>query len=83
MSQSLAKSEPVDRRELNVRDGVEQIESASARLVYVYLAAVGEATVDELCDSLALTRLTLFPLLEKLQSNELVTEYQGLYTTAN
>ena len=82
MSQSLAKAE-TDRRELNVRDGVERIESANARLVYVYLAAVGEATVDELCDSLALTRLALFPLLEKLQSTDLVTKRQGVYTTTD
>lgn len=82
MSKSMARTEPGGPRELNVRDGVERIDSASARLVYVYLTAVGGATVDDLCENLELTRLTALSLLKNLKAADLVTQSQAVYTTA-
>jgi|AntRauTorcE11898_2_1112593.scaffolds.fasta_scaffold21943_3 predicted ArsR family transcriptional regulator len=44
------------------------IESPQAKLVYVYLAAEREATVDELADALELRKLGLFSVLATLEA---------------
>ncbi|GAB3664854.1 helix-turn-helix domain-containing protein [Halopiger thermotolerans] len=44
----------------------DEIESAQAKLVYVYLAATGSATVDELRETLALKKVTLLSVLRSL-----------------
>lgn len=44
----------------------EDVESAQAKLVYVYLAATGSATIDELRETLALKKITLLSVLRSL-----------------
>lgn len=45
------------------------IESAQSKLVYVYLAATREATVDELADALGMRKLGLFTVLSTLETH--------------
>lgn len=44
----------------------EDIESTQAKLVYVYLATTGSATIDELRETLALKKITLLSVLRSL-----------------
>lgn len=48
------------------------LESSNAKLVYLYLDAVNEATVDDLQAALQMQQLTLFPTLDTLESEDLV-----------
>lgn len=81
MSQSQAETAPAPPRNLDVSEGVERMNSPRARLVYVYLTAVSEASVDELCTSLDMSRLTTFSLLRALEEAGLVTETHNAYRT--
>jgi DNA-binding IclR family transcriptional regulator len=58
-----------DGREVAVPDGVE---SARAKLVYLYLATAGRATVDELADQLSMQKMALFSVLDTLDAGGLV-----------
>lgn len=81
MSQSQAETAPTPPRDLDVSAGVERMNSPRARLVYVYLSAVREASVDDLCTSLDMSRLTTFALLRDLEAAGLVTESRNTYRT--
>jgi DNA-binding MarR family transcriptional regulator len=50
----------------------ERIESPSAKLVYLHLTSFGEATVTDLQETLELSRLALFSILDSLESKNLV-----------
>lgn len=43
------------------------LDSARAKLVYLYLAAAGGATVDELCAELAVTKGTMLSIIGTLR----------------
>lgn len=45
------------------------IESAQSKLVYVYLAAKREATIDELADALEMRKLGLFTVISTLEAH--------------
>ena len=42
------------------------LDSASSKLVYLYLRTAGECTVDDLQSSLAMKKISLYPLLKSL-----------------
>lgn len=50
----------------------DSIDSPQAKLVYLYLRTTAGATVEELDDSLDLKRLALFPVLDTLESRDLI-----------
>lgn len=50
----------------------DELESSQAKLVYLYLAVTGGATVDELRETLALKKVTLLSVLRSLISAGLV-----------
>lgn len=54
----------------------EDVRSTGGKLVYVYLATVGEATVDSIAAALDLKLIELLPTLRELQSGGYV-ERQG------
>ncbi|MFB6161004.1 MAG: helix-turn-helix domain-containing protein [Haloferacaceae archaeon] len=58
------------------------IDSAEAKLVYLYLAAAGGGTVDELHRALDLQRLALFPVLDRLRERGLVAREDGRYVSS-
>jgi predicted transcriptional regulator len=49
-----------------------EIESTGSKLVYLYLHAAEEATIEELRSSLDMKQLALFPYLETLEGEGLV-----------
>lgn len=51
----------------------EEIESPSAKLVYLYLAMAGRATAQELAERLGMQKLALFSVLGTLEGRDLVT----------
>ena len=50
----------------------DEIDSTGSKLVYLYLRAADEATIDELQSSLRMKQLALFPYLETLTSEGFV-----------
>jgi DNA-binding IclR family transcriptional regulator len=56
-------------RALEIPEG---IDSPRAKLVYLYLATAGGATVAEARDELGLPKLTLLQVLKRLRERELV-----------
>jgi DNA-binding MarR family transcriptional regulator len=61
----------------------DDIESPPAKMVYLYLASYGEATVSELRDGLDLSTLSVLTLLETLESNGLVRREETGYRLAS
>ena len=61
----------------------EEIDSPRAKLIYLYLAETAEATVDELCSNLRLTRLSVFSILRSLVSDGLVEKNGSVYQLTN
>lgn len=59
----------------------DELESSTAKLVYLALHATGEATVAELQRQLGLSKLTLFPILESLRSRDLIERTEGGYAS--
>lgn len=53
-----------------------ELDSSNAKLVYLYLSTVGEATVEDLQTTLDVQQLTLFPTLRTLE-NEGLLERDG------
>ncbi|MFB6168531.1 MAG: MarR family transcriptional regulator [Haloferacaceae archaeon] len=66
-------------RSLTVPDS---IDSPQAKLVFVYLTATAGATVDELHERLDLPRLSLFPVLDTLQTHDLVSRQGETYVVS-
>ena len=72
-------AEPALDRSFTVPDS---IDSPQAKLVYLYLDATPGATVDELHERLDLPRLSLFPVLDTLQTCDLVTRDGETYVAS-
>ncbi|WP_224268660.1 TrmB family transcriptional regulator [Haloprofundus salinisoli] len=53
------------------------LRSPRAKLVYLYLSTHGDASVSELQESLAMTKLTLYSILRTLQGEGLVGRDAG------
>ena len=49
-----------------------ELETATSKLLYVYLSAKSDATIEEIHTELDLQRLTLFPVLKKLEDANLI-----------
>jgi predicted transcriptional regulator len=64
----------------SVPDG---LSSAETKLVYLYLSVADEATIDDLNDDLGVTKLSLFPALDNLDSRGLVTREGERYRIAS
>jgi predicted transcriptional regulator len=60
----------------------DSIDSPQAKLVLLYLNVTAGATVDELHERLDLPRLSLFPVLDTLQSHELVSRKGETYVAS-
>lgn len=60
----------------------DSIQSPNAKLVYLYLAAAGRATADELSDSLNMKKLALFSVLGTLEGRDLVASDGDAYRPA-
>lgn len=69
-----------DTAELALPD---EIDSTGSKLVYLYLNAATEATIDELQSSLRMKQLALFPYLETLTSEGLVERDGERYVCCN
>jgi DNA-binding MarR family transcriptional regulator len=61
----------------------DDIESPPAKLVYLYLASHGEATVNDLRDGLGLSTLSVLTLLDTLESKGLVRQEDAGYHPAS
>lgn len=59
-----------------------EIDSTGSKLVYLYLQTAGGATIEELQASLNMKQLALFPVLNTLASEDLVTREGESYTVA-
>ena len=60
----------------------ECLDSASAKLVYLYLGQVGEATVSTLSTALDMRKLSLYSVLDALASKNLVERDGETYAIA-
>lgn len=58
-----------------------ELDSSGSKLVYLYLRTVDEATIEELQATLDMHQLALFPVLDTLQSADLVDRSGLTYTT--
>ncbi|MFC6765605.1 MarR family transcriptional regulator [Natrinema soli] len=61
----------------------DDLESAQAKLVYVFLDATGGATVDELGEILAMKKIDILSVLNSLSSAGYVTRAGATYVVAN
>lgn len=75
----LLESQPVERPTLG------DLNSPQAKLVYLYIHGEGSATVSELCESLGVKKIALYPVLETLTRRDYVTSEGERYlpSTAN
>ena len=60
----------------------DELSSAEAKLVYLFLLVRGTATVDELGDALDLPKLSLFSILQTLGKRDLVVRDGDTVTAA-
>lgn len=56
-----------------------ELDSPQSKLVYLYLTVEGEATIDELTDSLDMKKLSLYPTLNRLAKNGFVQQTGETY----
>lgn len=59
----------------------DELASSTAKLVYLSLSTDGFATVDQLRADLGVSKLTLFPVLHRLEEADLVEVHDGGYAT--
>lgn len=59
-----------------------EIDSTGSKLVYLYLDTAGDATIDELQSALGMKQLALFPVLDTLSTEGLVTRDGERYAVA-
>jgi predicted transcriptional regulator len=59
-----------------------ELDSASSKLVYLYLRTAGECTVDDLQSSLDMKKISLYPLLKSLSKQGLVDRDGETYSLA-
>lgn len=71
------------RADLDVFALPDALTSAETKLVYLYLSVTDEATADELNDDLGIGKLSLFPVLDTLDSQGLVTRDGARYRIAS
>lgn len=57
----------------------DEFETADTKLVYLYLRVETEATIDELHTALGMKKLTLYPLLRRLTTTDLVDREGAKY----
>lgn len=57
-----------------------ELSSSNAKLVYLYLLTTEVATADQLQSALGVRKLTLFPVLRRLENVGLVEAMDGEYT---
>lgn len=60
----------------------DEIESPRAKLVYLYLASHGQATMSDLQEGLGLKRLTLYGIIDALRERDLVREAGDAYAVS-
>ncbi len=60
----------------------DEINSSTSKLVYVYLKSVSYATLEQICESLSIKKLTLLPILNRLRKDGLVIKANQEYTVA-
>lgn len=71
--------------DLNSKERIEQlkvpseINSNTAKLVYVYLKSVKESTLEQLCESLSLKKITVLPILSILDKNNFIEKSNQTY----
>ena len=58
------------------------LDSSNAKLVYLYLATVEKATVDDLQTTLDMRQLALFPTLDTLEEEGLIERNGETFTLA-
>ena len=58
------------------------LDSSNSKLVYLYLATVEEATIDDLQSALEMQQLTLFPTLDTLEGEGLIERDGETFTVA-
>lgn len=61
----------------------EALDTADAKLVYLYLHTKTNATIDELHAALGLKKITLYPLLRTLTATDHVDRSGALYVCQN
>ena len=61
----------------------DSLDSAQAKLVYIYLEATGGATVEELGTTLAMQKLSILSVLNTLSSAGIVAQDGGEYVVSN
>ncbi|PGF16902.1 MarR family transcriptional regulator [Natrinema sp. CBA1119] len=61
----------------------DDLESAQAKLVYIYLEAADGATVEELGEILAMKKIDILSVLNSLSSADYVTQTGATYVVAN
>jgi DNA-binding MarR family transcriptional regulator len=59
------------------------IASPRGKLVFLYLATHGGVSVDQLQDSLDMTKLSLFSILQSLEKKGLVEQERGRYAVSD
>ena len=59
----------------------EELSSSTAKLVYLYLRTAGDATPDQLQSALGVRKLTLLPVLRRLEGAGLIEAVDGSYAT--
>ena len=59
------------------------METTGPKLVYLYLQVVEETTIEELAETLGMKLLTLYPMLNTLESDGLVVRNGETYATEN
>lgn len=57
----------------------ERLDTADAKLVYLYLHVENEATIDELQAALEMKKISLYPLLQTLTATDLVKQTGAQY----
>lgn len=57
----------------------DELSAAESKLVYLFVATSGGATVDDLQSSLNIRKITLFPVLDTLSERGLIERTDGTY----
>lgn len=70
------RSDPADPESVSVPP---ELTSDGTKLVYLYLRVTGESTLDELNQSLEMKTISLLPILNTLESKELVNREGNIY----
>ena len=79
MSQTKSRKNRI-KEQLNIPD---EINSSTAKLVYMYLKSVTSATVDEMSSALKIKQITILPILSCLQSNKFIMKSNNEYKIIN